>query len=113
MRHDLDHFFTKPFPKLHHLLLVTGGAEACPRENGGVDVYKKSQQKLITIIFTSDPGKAILQNAAIQVPLNHLSYIGAENTVFLDKMIFVNLFQGFCPAVSYAGSKVASDFSFD
>ena len=45
-------------------------------------------------IATSDTGKAIMQDAAIQVSVNHLPDIGAEKAAFFGKMIFVNLFQG-------------------
>jgi hypothetical protein len=49
----------------------------------------------VTTILTSDPGKAVFQNAAVQIAVNHLPDIRAEKSIFLFKTILVNLLECF------------------
>jgi hypothetical protein len=46
-------------------------------------------------ILTSDPGKAVFQNAAVQIAVNHLPDIRAEKSIFLFKTLLVNLLECF------------------
>ena len=47
----------------------------------------------MTAILTSDPGKAVFQNAAVQIAVNHLPDIRAGKDIFLFKMLLVNLLE--------------------
>jgi len=49
----------------------------------------------VTTILTSDPGKAVFQNATVQIAVNHLPDIRAEKSIFLFKTILVNLLECF------------------
>jgi hypothetical protein len=49
----------------------------------------------MTTIFTSDLGKAVFQNAAVQIAVNHLPDIRAEKSIFLFKTLLVNLLECF------------------
>jgi hypothetical protein len=49
----------------------------------------------VTTILTSDPGKAVFQNAAVQIAVNHLPDIRAEKSIFLLKTLLVNLLECF------------------
>ena len=46
-------------------------------------------------MLTSDPGKAIFKNSAVQVPQHHLTDIGTEKPIFLLKTLLVNLLECF------------------
>ena len=41
------------------------------------------------------PGKAVVQDAAVEVPVNHLSYVRAEEAVLLGKAIVIDPLQFF------------------
>jgi hypothetical protein len=49
----------------------------------------------VTTILTSDPGKAVFQNAAVQIAVYHLPDIRAEKSIFLFKTLLVNLLECF------------------
>ena len=41
------------------------------------------------------PGKAVVQDAAVEVPVNHLFYVRAEEAVLLGKAIIIDPLQFF------------------
>ena len=46
-------------------------------------------------VFALDPGKAVEEIAAVQIPLHNLFYMGAKEAVSPFKTIFIDLLQGF------------------
>jgi hypothetical protein len=56
---------------------------------------RKGQQILVAAIPAAHPGKAIFQNAAIQVAVNDLLDVGSQETILPWKPLVINLFEGF------------------
>ena len=48
----------------------------------------------MTTVLTSDPGKAIFQNAAVQIAVNDLFNVGAKETVLPFEPLVIDLFEG-------------------
>jgi len=48
---------------------------------------RKGQQIFMTTFSTSDPGKAIVQDATIEITVNALFYIRTEEAVFVGKAL--------------------------
>jgi len=67
-----------PLAKLNHSLLVTGRAEMSA-------LARKCQEIFIAALCTSDPGKAVAQNATVQITVDHGPQIGTvkPNPLFL------------------------------
>ena len=45
----------------------------------------------MTAIAASDPGKAVMQDAAIDVAVDDLSHIGPEKAIFFSKTLIIDL----------------------
>jgi hypothetical protein len=72
--YGLEDFPAKPFPEFHHPLLMARWAEMAP-------LARKCQQKFMAAVFTFDPCKAVMEDAAVQKAINHLFHIGPEKPV--------------------------------
>jgi hypothetical protein len=88
MGYGLEIFLTEPLPELHHPLFEAGGAEVATLTRGGKKVFVSAAPALHT-------GEAIMEDAAIQVAIDNLPYIRAEETVLPRKDLIVHLFQSF------------------
>jgi len=49
----------------------------------------------MTTFPTSDPGKAIVQDAAIEIAVNDLSHIRAKEAILIGKALIIDLLQRF------------------
>ncbi len=70
VRNGLEDFFTQPFPEFYHPFLVTGGTKMS-------SFARKCQQIFVTAFSTLDPCEAVMQDAAVQVSVNDLLYVGS------------------------------------
>ncbi len=61
----------------------------------GVTSCRRTLKVLVIAVFALHPGKAIPQDAAIQVSVNDFLEMGSEKTVELFKPFFVDLEEGF------------------
>jgi len=92
---------TEPFPEFHHPLLMAGGTEACPRENGGDGAcparagfplrFNIGQKIFMVAIPALHPGKAVVQVATFQVAVNHLLEVGPPEPVRPFEPLLVDL----------------------
>ena len=86
-----EHVGTEPFAEFHHPLLMAGGTEACPRENGGDGAcparagfplrFNIGQKIFMVAIPALHPGKAVVQIAAIEISVNDLLDIGSPESL--------------------------------
>jgi hypothetical protein len=76
MGYGLDHPLAEPFPEFHHPLLVARWTEMST-------LAREGQQILMTAVPASDSGKSIMQDAAIEIAVNHLLNIMAKKAVLL------------------------------
>ncbi len=56
---------------------------------------RESKQVLVATIVTPDTCKAVMQDTAIKVAINHLPHIGSEKAILLGKAFIIDLFQRF------------------
>jgi hypothetical protein len=78
----------KPFPEFHHPFLVTGRAEMPPLAREG--------QKVFMAAFTTfHPRKAIVQDTAVEIAVDHMPHRRTEKTVLFDKTVVIDLLQFF------------------
>jgi hypothetical protein len=63
-----------PFAKLHHPLLMAGGTEMTALAGEGQKIF-------MTAFPTSDPGKPVTQNAAVQIAADHGPQIGTVKPI--------------------------------
>jgi len=89
-----EHVGTEPFPEFHHPLLMAGGAEACPRENGGDGACRRSQKIFMVAILALYPGKAVVQVATVQVAVNDLLEVRPPKSVRPFELLLVDLNKG-------------------
>jgi hypothetical protein len=89
-----EHVGTEPFPEFHHPLLMAGGAEACPRENGGDGACRRSQKIFMVAILALYPGKAVVQVATVQVAVNDLLEVRPPKSVRPFEPLLVDLNKG-------------------
>ncbi len=64
-------------------------------KGGAVWIARESRQILVTAIFTSNPGKAVFQNAAVQIAVNDLFDVGAKETVLSFEPPVIDRLEGF------------------
>jgi hypothetical protein len=75
-----------PFTKLHHPLLVAGRTE--------VVAFAGEGQKIFMAAFpTSDPGKAVTQNATVSITVDHRPQVGMVKPIGPLKALLINLFE--------------------
>ncbi len=77
----------KPLAEFDHTLLVAGWAEVPA-------LAREGQEVLVAAGIASDPGEAVLEDAAVEKPVDDVSYIRAEESVLAGKAFIVDLFQG-------------------
>jgi len=83
----LDDLLEKPLAEFDHTLLVAGWAEVPA-------LAREGQEVLVAAGIASDPGEAVLEDSAVEKPVNDASYIRAEKSVLAGKAFIVDLFQG-------------------
>ena len=88
MRYLLEDFFTKPFTKFQHTLLVTGWAEM-------PSFARKCQQIFVAAVSIFDPCETVMQDAASLIAVNDLFDVGPEKTVFLTGLMPESRFDTF------------------
>ena len=86
VRYGLKHFFTEPFPEFHHPFSMTRWTEMSALAREGKKVFMPAASTLHT-------GEAIMEDAAIEVPIDNLPYVGAEEAVLPRKDLIVDLVQ--------------------
>jgi hypothetical protein len=86
VRYGLKHFFTEPFPEFYHPFLMTRWTEMSALAREGKKVFMPAASALHT-------GEAIMEDAAIQVAIDNLPYVRAEEAVLPRKDLIVDLFQ--------------------
>jgi hypothetical protein len=74
MGNGLQNLFTQIFPGFYYPLLVAGWSKMN-------SLRRECKQVLMPTIATSDTGKAVMQNVAVKIAINHLPHIGAEEAV--------------------------------
>ena len=74
----------QPFAEFNHPLLVARRAKVAA-------LARKGQQILMAAIPTTHPGKAIFQNAAIQVAVDDLPDVGSQEAVLPWKPVVIDL----------------------
>ena len=74
-----------PFAKLNHSLLVAGGTEVSA-------LARKCQKIFMAALCTSDPSKAVSQNATVQITVDHGPKIGTVKTISPLKALLIDLF---------------------
>jgi hypothetical protein len=82
----LDHFLAEPFAKFHDPLLVARWAEV-------PTLARKCQKILMAAVSTFHTSKAIVQDTAIKIAINHLSHIRPEKAILSFKALFIDLFK--------------------
>lgn len=84
MGDSLDDLLAEPLPEFHDPLLVAGWAEV-PAFAG------KRQEILVTAVLTSDPGKSVMEDTAVEISINDVLHIGTEKAVLFFKPLFIDL----------------------
>jgi hypothetical protein len=75
-----------PFAKLNHSLLVAGRAEVSALAGEGQKIF-------MAALCTSDPGKAVAQNATVQIAVDHGPQIGTVKPIGPLKALFIHSFK--------------------
>jgi hypothetical protein len=88
VRNLLEDIHAEPFPELHDALLMTGRAEMAA-------LAGKCQQIFMAAILAFHTGKAFVQIAAIEVPVNNLLQMGSPESVLPGEMIIIDQDKGF------------------
>jgi hypothetical protein len=65
VRNFLEDIHAQPLPEFHHPLLMAGGAEMTP-------LAGECQEVFVAAIFALHTGKAVVQVAAVQIPVDDL-----------------------------------------
>jgi hypothetical protein len=73
-----DDLFEEPLAELDHALLVAGGAEVPALAREGQEIFMAAS-------IATDPGEAVLEDAAVEEPVDDVSDIGAEKSVLAGK----------------------------
>ena len=81
--HLFQDLAAEPLAEFHNPFLMAGGAEMSA-------LARKSQQILVVTVFAFHSGKAVVQIAALQIPVNDLLQIGAPEAVLPGKMLIVD-----------------------
>lgn len=84
VRNGLEKFLAEPLPEFHHTFLMTRWTET-------PSLTRECKQIFMTTITTPDTCKAMMQDTAIKISINDLSYIGAKKTILLGKALIVDL----------------------
>jgi len=84
----LEHVGTEPFPEFHHPLLMAGGTEMTALAGEGQKIFMMAIPALY-------PGKAVVQAATIQVPVNDFLEVGPPEPVRPFEPLLVDLDKGF------------------
>ena len=84
----LEDIFTEPLPELHDPFLVAGGAEVAT-------LTREGQEEFVPAARALDTSEAVVEDAAIQVAVDNLPYVGTKETVLFRKEFIVDLFQSF------------------
>jgi hypothetical protein len=84
VRYSLEDFFTEPFAEFDHPFLVTRRAKVAALTGEG-------QEILVAAVFASDPGEAVMKDAAIEVTVNDRFDIRTQETILFGKTVVVNL----------------------
>jgi hypothetical protein len=74
VRHMLEHLLAQPLPELDDSFLMAGWAEM-PALAG------ERQQIFVAAGFASHPGKAQVEVSAVEIPIDHILYIGSKESV--------------------------------
>ena len=82
----LYHLLAEPLPEFHDPLLVARGAEV-PAFAG------KCQEILMAAVRASDAGKSVVEDTALQIPINNLSHIGSKKPILPLKPILIDLLE--------------------
>jgi len=88
VRDGLEYFLAEPLPEFHHTFLMTRWAEM-------PSLTRECKQIFMTTIATPDTCKAMMQDTAIKISINDLSYIGAKKSISFVKTVIVNLLKLF------------------
>ena len=75
-----------PFAKLNHSLLVAGGTEVSA-------LAREGQKIFMAALCTSDSGKAVAQNATVQIAVDHGPQIGTVKPIGPLKALLIDLFK--------------------
>ena len=86
VRHGLEDFFTEPFPEFHHPSLMTRWAEVA-------SLTREGQEILVAAVFASHLGEAVTEDAAIEVTVDDLFDIRAQETILFGKTVVTDLFK--------------------
>jgi hypothetical protein len=84
VRDCLDHFLAEPFSEFHDPLLVARWAEVPA-------LARKCQKILMAAVSTFHTSKAIVQDTAIKIAINHLSHIRPEKAILSFKLFLIDL----------------------
>ena len=84
VRNGLKDFLTEPLPEFHHPLLMTGRTEVAA-------LTREGQKILVAAIPASDPGKAVMEDAAIEVTVNDRFDIRKKKAILFGKTVVVDL----------------------
>jgi hypothetical protein len=79
---------TEPFSEFHHPLMMAGGTEMMALAGEGQKIFRVAIPAL-------HPGKAVVQVATIQVPVNDFLEVGPPEPVRHFESLLVNLDKGF------------------
>jgi len=82
----LQDFFAKPLSKLHNTLLMTGWAEMAA-------FTRKGQQIFMAAFPTFDSCEAVMEDAAVQVSIDDLLYVGPQKSILFGKTIIIDPFK--------------------
>jgi len=88
MSYGLEDLLKEALAELHHPFLVAGGAEVATLTREGNKVF-------MSAALAPHTGEAIMEDAAMQVAIDELPYVGTEEAVLLRKDLIVDLFQSF------------------
>jgi hypothetical protein len=88
VRNCLDYFLAEPFSEFNDPLLMAGWAEV-------PTLARKCQKILMAAVSTFHTSKAIVQDTAIKIAINHRSHIRSEKAILPFKALFIDLFKSF------------------
>jgi len=78
----------EPFSEFHHTLLMTGWTEMAV-------LAGKCQEIFMATILALHAGKTVMENTAVQIPVDDFLDIGTEKSILPFKSFLINLEKGF------------------
>jgi hypothetical protein len=88
VRYLLEDIHTEPFSEFHHAFLVAGRTEVPP-------FARKGQKVFMAAVFAFHTGKAVVEIAVIQIPINNLLKIRPPESVLPREMFIIDMDKGF------------------